>query len=82
MLAELKELFAAWIAAVVAAARSVTTRIVPQRRILLIEGDADSFTARVTSAGKGAELPETYFRLLRGGVELSLIHISEPTRPY
>ena len=72
MLAELKELFAAWIAAVVAAARSVTTRIVPQRRILLIEGDADSFTARVTSAGKGAELPEAYFRLLRGGVEPAL----------
>jgi len=69
MLAELKELFAAWIAAVVAAVHAVTTRIVPQRRILLIEGDADSFTARVTSAGKGAVLPETNFRLSGGRVE-------------
>jgi general secretion pathway protein L len=69
MLAELKELFAAWIAAVVAAVHSVTTRIVPQRRILFIEGDADSFTARVTSAGKGAVLPEAYFRLSGGRVE-------------
>jgi general secretion pathway protein L len=69
MLAELKELFAAWIAAVVAAVDSVATRIVPQRRVLLVEGDADSFTARITSAEKGAVLPETSFRLSRGRAE-------------
>jgi general secretion pathway protein L len=69
MLAELKELFAAWIAAVAAAVDSVATWIVPQRRVLLIEDDADGFTARVTSAGKGAVLPETTFRLSRGRAE-------------
>jgi len=69
MLAELKVLFAAWIAAVATMVDSIASRIVPQRRILLVEGDANSFTARVTSAGKGIDLPEASFRLLQGRVE-------------
>ena len=50
MIPELKELFGEWIAAVDAAIRAATVRMVPRRRILLVEGDGNSFTARVTSA--------------------------------
>jgi general secretion pathway protein L len=71
MLSELKELFATWIAAVAAAIEAVMTRIVPQRRILLAEGEPDTFTARVTSVGKGAVLPQVSFRLLNGRPEPS-----------
>ena len=69
MLSELKELFATWIAAVAAAIDAVMTLIVPQRRILLVEGAPDAFTARVTSLGKGAVLPQVSFRLLSGRPE-------------
>ena len=72
MLAELKLLFAEWIAAVAAVVDSVASRIVPQRRISLVQGDADSFTARATSAGKGVVLPEASFRLLHGRIEPAL----------
>src|SRR5581483_2137794 len=72
MLAELKLLFAEWIAAVATMVDSVASRIVPQRRILLVEGDADSFTARVTSAGKGVVLPEASFHVLHGRIEPAL----------
>src|SRR5262245_39811118 len=69
MLAELKVLFVTWIAAVAAMVDSLAGRIIPQRRVLFVEGDANSFTARVTSAGKGVVLPETSFRLLNGRAE-------------
>jgi len=63
---ELKELFATWIAGVAAAVDWLATRIVPRRRILIVEGDPGSFTARVTSARKGGSLPEKSFRLTQG----------------
>ena len=66
MISELKGLYEAWIAAVAAAIHDVTMRIVPQRRILLVEGDGQTFTMRVTSTGKGALLQQTSFRLLQG----------------
>jgi general secretion pathway protein L len=66
MFSELKDLFGAWIAAVAAAIHGVTARIVPQRRILFVEGDGRSFTVRVTSTGNGASLQQTSFRLLQG----------------
>jgi general secretion pathway protein L len=69
MLTELKDLFAVWIAAVAAAIEAMLTRIVPQRKILLVEGDGDIFTARVTSAGKETALPEMSFRLVHGSAE-------------
>jgi general secretion pathway protein L len=69
MLAELKDLFAIWIAAVAVAVDSIATRIVPQPRILLAESDPGSFTARVTSTGTGTVLPERSFRLLHGRTE-------------
>jgi general secretion pathway protein L len=69
MLSELKDLFATWIAAVAVAIDYVATRIVPQRRVLFVEGEPDCFTARVTSLGKGAVLPQVSFRLLDGRPE-------------
>lgn len=66
MISELKDLFGAWIAAVAAAIHGVMVRIVPQRRILLVEGDGHTFTARVISTGKDALLEQTSFRLLQG----------------
>ena len=64
MRSELKELLASWIAAVAAAIEALVTRIVPQRRILLVEGDDNNFSARL--AGKGADLPAASFRLEYG----------------
>ena len=52
MMSELRDLFGAWIAAVAAAIRAVTARIVPHRRILFVEGEGFSFAARVISAGE------------------------------
>ena len=69
MLSELKDLFASWIVAVTAAIERVVIRIVPQRRILLVEGEPENFTARVSSSGKGASLPQVSFRLLNGRPE-------------
>jgi general secretion pathway protein L len=74
MLSELKDLFAVWIAAVTAAIETIATRIVPQRRILLVEGEPENFTARVTSSGKGASLPQASFRLVHGRPERALNH--------
>ena len=68
MLSELNELLAVWIAAVTAAIDSVRTRIFPQRRIVLVEGDDDSFTVRVTPATKTAP-PSATFRLSPNGTE-------------
>src|ERR1700676_1044692 len=72
MMSGLKELFERWIAAVAAAVHAVATRVVPQRRILLVEGEANSFTARVISAQKGPVQPEATFRLLHGRPEPAL----------
>jgi general secretion pathway protein L len=72
MMSELKILFAEWIAAVAAAVHAVKARMVPQRRILFVEGEGDSFTARVTSTRKGGFLPPTSFRLLHGRPEPAL----------
>lgn len=72
MISELKDLFGQWIAAVAAAIGVVAARIVPQRRVLLVEGEANSFTARVTSARKGGLLPPTSFRLVHGRLEPAL----------
>jgi general secretion pathway protein L len=69
MLSELKDLFAVWIAAIAAAIEAIVTRIVPQRRVLLVEGERDNFTARITSPRKGAVLPQASFRLLNGRLE-------------
>lgn len=63
MLAELKELFGVWIAAVTAAIHMIMARIVPQRRIELVEGDAGRFTARMISSGKEPALPPFTFEL-------------------
>src|SRR5271165_6988870 len=66
MWSELKELFGVWIAAVTAAIHAIMTRIVPQRRIELVEDDAGRFTARVISARKGPALPPFAFELAQG----------------
>jgi len=68
MWSELKELLAVWIAAVTAAIDSALARIVPQRRIVLVEGDDDNFTVRVTPAAKAAP-PSAQFRLSQDGIE-------------
>jgi general secretion pathway protein L len=72
MISELKDLFGEWIAAVAAAVQAVMARMVPPRQIQFVEGDGDSFTARVTSAGKDALLPQTAFQLLHGRPEPAL----------
>jgi general secretion pathway protein L len=69
MLSELKDLFAIWIAATVAAIDAIAMRIVPQRRIRFVEGERDRFTARVMSPGKGPVLPQASFRLSNGKPE-------------
>ena len=67
MLAELKELFGVWIAAVTAAAHAIMARIVPQPRIELAEGEAGEFTARmIASARKGPALAPFAFELTQG----------------
>jgi general secretion pathway protein L len=66
MLAELKELFGVWIAAVTAAVHTIMARIVPQRRIELLEGAAGRFTARMVSARKGPALAPFTFELAQG----------------
>jgi general secretion pathway protein L len=80
MISELKDLFGEWITAVAAAIHAGAARIMPARRILFVEGEGNSFTARITSAGKrvgkgagkGALLPQTSFRLLHGRPEPAL----------
>jgi general secretion pathway protein L len=72
MMPGLKDLFEAWIAAVTAAVHAFATRVVPQRRIVLVEGEPNGFTARVTSPQKGTILPEATFRLLHGRLEPAL----------
>lgn len=69
MIAELKDLFAAWMAGVAAALAAVMERIAPQRRIVLLEHEANAFTARAGSVRKGAALPQLGFRLDHGRME-------------
>jgi general secretion pathway protein L len=69
MLFELKDLFATWIEAVAAAIDAIARRIVPQRRIRFVEGEPDTFAARVTSSGKDGVLPQVSFRMLNGKPE-------------
>jgi general secretion pathway protein L len=71
MLSELKELLAVWIAAVAAAVEAVMSRIVPQRRVLLVEGDDDGFTVRASVPGKTMP-PAAKFRLSQGRIEPAL----------
>jgi general secretion pathway protein L len=66
MLAELKELFGVWIAAVTTAIHAIMARIVPQRRIEWIEGEAGRYTARMVSAHKGPALAPFAFELEQG----------------
>ena len=68
MLAELKELFGVWIAAVTAAVHTIMARVMPQRRITLVEGEAGHFTAHmISSAGKGPALAPFACELGQGG---------------
>jgi len=70
MLAELKELFEVWIAAVTAAVHVMMAYIVPQRRVQLAEGEAGRFTARViSSARKDPTLAPFAFELTQGRMQ-------------
>jgi general secretion pathway protein L len=72
MIAELKELFGVWIAAVTAAIQTIAARLVPQRRIRLVEAEPDHFTAHAPSASKGPVPHAISFRLLHGRPEPAL----------
>jgi general secretion pathway protein L len=74
MFSELKDLFATWIVAVTAAIERAVIRIVPQRRILLVEGEPDNFTGRATSSGKDTSLSQVSFRLSNGRPEPPFNH--------
>lgn len=69
MIPELKDLFATWIAAVAAAINAVVTWIVTQRRIRLVEGEPDQFSAQVVSLVEDAALPPADIRLSSGRPE-------------
>jgi len=69
MIPEMKDLFVAWIDAVAAAIDTAVTWIMPQRRIRLVEGEADHFSARQVPRGKRAGLAPIDFRLRDGGFE-------------
>src|ERR1700687_5996267 len=73
MVSELKELFGEWIAAVARAIHLIASRFVPQRKILLIEGDGNSFTVKTASVKKGgAALADVSFGLSNGRPDPSL----------
>src|SRR5712692_5062207 len=72
MVPELKALFGEWIAAVAGAVDSRTGQYMPRRRVLLSEGDVNTFTAKVTPARKGPALPDVSFRLSHGRPNPSL----------
>jgi general secretion pathway protein L len=72
MLAELKELFGVWIAAVTVAMHEMMARIVPQRRIEWIEGEAGRFTARMVSSRNGPTLAPFAFKLAQGSPQPAL----------
>jgi general secretion pathway protein L len=72
MISELKDLFGSWIAAVATALRFITARMLSQRRILFVERDPDTFTARIASTRRGPILPEASFQLRHGRPEPAL----------
>jgi general secretion pathway protein L len=72
MISELKELLAAWLGAVLAAIDAAAARIARRRKIVLIEGEGNSFNARVISANDNVGLPEVSFRLSHGRPEPAL----------
>jgi general secretion pathway protein L len=72
MMSELKDLFEGWIAAVGVAVDAIIERLIPRRRILLIEGEGGTFTARVISPQRGSILPEAAFRLFNDRPEPAL----------
>ena len=65
MLAELKELFRIWIAAVAAAIHGITARVAPQRRIEFEESDGGGLTARSIVSRKDKALPPAAFHLVQ-----------------
>lgn len=69
MMSELKELFATWMAAVAAAIDAAGAKLARRRQIVLIEGEGNGFTARVTSTERGASLPDLSFRLVQNRPE-------------
>ncbi|MGJ4929145.1 PilN domain-containing protein [Bradyrhizobium sp. HKCCYLS2038] len=71
MISEIKDLFVAWMEAVAAAIDAALARIKPPRRVRLVEGEADHFSAQ-QAPGKRAGLPPTDFRLWDGGFEPAL----------
>ena len=73
MLAELKDLFGIWITAVTAAIHAAIARIVPQRRVALVEGESGHFSARMVALGRnGPSLAPFSFELAQGGPKPSL----------
>jgi general secretion pathway protein L len=66
MIAEYKELFREWIAAVARAINSMAGRLLSQRQVSLIEGDGDTFTAKMAPVQKGPSLPDISFQLSNG----------------
>src|SRR3954453_14223997 len=71
MIPEIKDLFGAWMEAVAAAIDATLARIKPPRRIRLVEGEADHFSAH-QAPGRLAGLPPADFRLWDGGFEPAL----------
>jgi general secretion pathway protein L len=72
MISELKELFGEWIAAVARAITLIVGRFMPRQQILLIEGDGNTFTAKMAPVKKGVALPDVSFRLTAGRPDPSL----------
>src|ERR1700738_1190457 len=63
---ELKAWFHEWMAAVALAINSIASRFVPQRQILLIEGDGNTFTAKTAPVKNAPALPDVSFHLSNG----------------
>jgi general secretion pathway protein L len=72
MISELKELFGEWIAAVARAIDLIAGRFMPRRQMFLIEGDDNTFTAKMASVKKGIALPDISFRMSNGRPDPSL----------
>src|ERR1700677_1350475 len=67
MMSDLKQLFAEWIATVVAAVNAIRARLAPQRRVLITERDDGTFQARLIAGKKElAKTTEVSFRLHNG----------------
>jgi general secretion pathway protein L len=66
VVAEFKELFGEWIAAVASAVDAVADRLMRSRRILLLQGSDGAFTVRTTPTKSGPALSDLSFRLDQG----------------